>query len=292
MPVDGFRRRRPGEAMSVMHADFLLTEKLGVNAGPGVIREALYAQRGRFIANLRSFGRSEWAAPSRCPLWSVHDVVRHMADAAELNIGRLTGGSVDRFTRYGPFDNRTTPAKWLADTAGQEPQETLEILARWADEEYSSFAGRIESNDPTLVPGVTGRPNHWSVRSLHTYWDAWVHERDIATPLGIDVRSSDDELRLVAAYTLQLATAVIGGAPLRASLSLRSGPDAAYLIDGDPDDITVTAGTSCLPDVVEGDLGVVLDSLTGRGPEPAAVLTGPADVVEQLAHLRSRMLLP
>ncbi|WP_433287096.1 maleylpyruvate isomerase family mycothiol-dependent enzyme [Pseudonocardia sp. CA-142604] len=275
--------------MSITNADFVLTEKLGVNTGPAVIREALYAQRSRFIATLRSFGPSEWAAPSRCSLWSVHDVVRHLADAAEFNIGRLIRGSLDRFTRYGPFDSRTTPAKWLADTAGQEPQETLEVLARRSDEEYTGFARRIEGNDQTLIPGVTGRPNHWSVRSLHTYWDAWLHERDIAIPFGVDTRSSDDELRLMAAYALQLATA-FGGEHLRASLSLRGGPDVAYHINGDPDDISVAAGTSRPPDVVEGDLGAVLDSLAGRGPEPAAVLTGPADIVEQLARQRSLML--
>jgi uncharacterized protein (TIGR03083 family) len=276
--------------MGVTYADFVLTEKLGVNTGPAVIREALYVQRRRFVATLRSFGPSEWAAPSRCSLWSVHEVVRHLADVEEFNICRLTGGNVERFTRYGAFDNCTTPAKWMQDTAGQQPQETLEILARQADEEYRGFALRIKGNDQTLIPGITGRPNHWSVRTLHSYWDAWIHERDIAMPLGVEVRSSDDELRLIAAYALQLATAIHGGAHLRASLALHGAPDVAYHIDGDPDDISVTAGTSRPPDMVEGDLGAALDSLAGRGPEPAAVLTGPAHIVEQLAGQRNRML--
>jgi uncharacterized protein (TIGR03083 family) len=276
--------------MSVTRADFVLTEKLGVNTGPAVIRDALYAQRRRFISTLSSFSSSEWAAPSRCSLWSVHDVVRHLADVEEYNIGRLTGGNVDRFTRYGLFDNRTTPAKWLQDTGGQEPQQTLEILTRQAEEEYEVFARRIEGNDQTLMPGIAGRANHWSVRTLHSYWDAWLHEQDIAVPLALDVRSSDDELRLIAAYALLLATAMDDGEHLRASVSLRGGPDVAYHIDGGPDDISVAAGTSRPSDVVEGDLGAVLDSLAGRGPEPAAVLTGPADIVERLAQQRSQML--
>jgi uncharacterized protein (TIGR03083 family) len=274
--------------MTVTHSDFVLTEKLGLNTGPSVIREALRAQRSRFIVTLRSFGPSEWAAASRCSLWSVHDVARHVADVAELNIGRLTRGSLDRFSRHGPFQHHATPLKWLEDTAGQQPQETLEILARRFDEEYACFARRIEDSDETFLPGIMRRPNHWSVRSLHVYWDAWMHERDIAMPLGIDVRSSDDELRLMATYTLQLAAqpAVLSGEHLRASVALRGGPDLAYHIDGDPDDISVTAGTRRPPEVVEGDLGAVLDSLAGRGREPAAVLTGPADVMEKLARLR------
>jgi uncharacterized protein (TIGR03083 family) len=278
--------------MSVTHVNFVLTEKLGLNTGPAVIREALRVQRSRFIATLRSFGPSEWAAASRCTLWSVHDIARHVADVAELNIGRLTRGSLDRFTRHGPFQHQATPLKWLEDTARQQPQETLEILTRRFDEEYGCFARRIEESDQTFLPGIMGRPNHWSVRSLHVYWDAWMHERDIVIPLGIEVRSSADELRLMAAYTLQLAAqpAVIDGEHLRASVALHGGPDVAYHIDGDPDDISVTAAASLAPEVVEGELGIVLDSLAGRDPQPAAVLTGPADIVEKLARPRTSVV--
>ena len=88
------------------------------------------------------------------------------------------------------------------------------------------------------------------------------------------------------ASLLAAQPAVMSGEHLRVSLVLRGSPDAAYHIDGDLDDISVTAGTSPPGEVVEGELGAVLDSLVGRGPKPPAVLTGPADAVEKLAQLR------
>ena len=271
-----------------MHTDFVLTERLGLSTGPAVIREALRAQRSRFIATLKSFGPSEWAAGTRCTEWSVHDVARHVADVAELDIARLTNGDLDRFVRHGPFQPDTSPVKWLEDTAGQEPEQTVEVLAHRAEDEYGCFTRRIEENDETFGLGVLGRLNHWSVLSLHIYWDAWIHERDIAIPLGLEIRSSVEELRLMTMYTMLLAAqpAVMSGEHLRASLVLRGSPDAVYHIDGDPDDISVTAGTSPPTEVIEGELGAVLDSLVGRGPEPLALMTGPAGAVEKLARLR------
>jgi uncharacterized protein (TIGR03083 family) len=271
-----------------MNTDCMLDERLGLSTGPAVIREALYAQRSRFIATLKSFGPSEWAAGTRCTGWSAHDVARHVADVAELDIARLAGGTLERFLRHGPFQPHTSPVKWLEDTAGQETQETVKILAERAEDEYACFSRRIEENDEASDFGVLGRPNHWSVLSLHVYWDAWMHERDIAIPVGLEIRSSVEELRLMAMYSALLAAqpTVISGEHLRVSLVLRGSPDAVYHIDGDPDDISVTAGTSTPIEVVEGELGVVLDSLVGRGPEPTAVLTGPADAVEKLARLR------
>ena len=273
--------------MSATQAACVLTERLGLSTGSAVICEALRVQRSRFIATLRSFGPSDWAAASRCSGWSVHDVARHVADVAELNIGRITNGNLDRFTRHGPFHVVATPIKWLQDTAGQQPRETVEVLARRFDDEYECFTRRIEENDDAQGPSPLGRTARWSVVSLHVYWDAWTHERDITIPLGLDVRSSTDEMRLMTLYSLLVATqpAVINGEDLRASLALQGSPDAIYHIDGDPDDISVAAGTSRLPGVIEGHLDAVLDSLSGRGPRPADLLAGPADVVEKLSRL-------
>ena len=71
-------------------------------------------------------------------------------------------------------------------------------------------------------------------------------------------------------YTRQ--PAVIGGEHRRASSILRGGPDATYHVDGDPEDIRVTADASRPAEVVEGNLGAVSDSLVGRSPEPEALL--------------------
>lgn len=273
--------------MSAMQADCVLTERLGLSTGPAVICEALRVQRRRFIATLRSFGPADWAAASRCSAWSVHDVARHVADVAELNIGRITKSNLDRFTRHGPFHVVATPIKWLEDTTGQRPEETVEILARRSDDEYECFSRRIEENDDGQLLGALGRMTQWSVQALHVYWDAWTHERDITIPLGLDVRSSTDELRLMTLYSLLVATqpTVINGEDLRESLALQGSPNAVYHIDGDSDDIRVAAGTSRPPGVIEGDLDAVLDSLSGRGPRPADLLAGPADAAEKLSRL-------
>jgi uncharacterized protein (TIGR03083 family) len=263
-----------------------LTEKDGFSGGPEVIGEALYGQRRRFLASLMDFTPSAWSARSRCAKWSVHEVVRHLADVAELHRDRLAGRQ-GRFARYQGFDLRTTPLTWLAESSWQTPEDTYRVLCSLVDEEHGLFASRAGQNENNLIRGPLGRDLHWSVLSLHILWDAWMHERDIAIPLGLDIKSTEAELRLMTLYGLLVAItpSARAGDHVRVSLALSGSPDDSYEISSTDDDIEVATGATPYAEL-RGTAGPVLDSLAGRGPAPAELFGSTAEVVERLSRLR------
>ncbi|GLX49226.1 hypothetical protein Shyhy01_21760 [Streptomyces hygroscopicus subsp. hygroscopicus] len=266
-----------------------LSERSGLDTGPEVVREALFVLRRRMVNRLEKVKPEQWSAPTRCAEWSVQDVVRHLVDFGRYDIARLTGSRELAFYEEQVFVPSRTPTAWLTRSAGQTPKETFAALARLGHEEYVSFGARIGRDDTDLSGAVPQRQVHWSVRSLHVLWDAWLHERDLATVCGPAEPEDTDLFRLVIAYGLLLAAAVaVRTGPLpHATVLLAGAPDAAYRIGGDLWNVeveTLTAQDAATADGprLAGTVHVVLDSLAGRGAPLAAVLSGPAPVLDRL----------
>ena len=75
---------------------------------PQHLLEVFGEQRRRFVAVLQGFGPDDWAAPTRCPDWSAHDVVRHLCDGHAI---AAAAGPDDRtLDLTAGFDPRITPA--------------------------------------------------------------------------------------------------------------------------------------------------------------------------------------
>jgi hypothetical protein len=210
-----------------------------------------------------------------------------LLDVAELHTDKLARrpGQSGRLDTFNPA---TTPLEWLAKSPARTPEETRATLCAVIDEEHRLFASRVGEGDDTLEPGLLGRELHWSVWSLHIFWDAWMHERDIALPLGLNVRSSDVELRLMILYGLLIAAAPAAraGDHLHVSLALDGSPDYSYEISNTDDDIKVTASATA-PAELRGPVGPVLDSLAGRGPALTELFGSRTDAVQRLSRLRA-----
>jgi uncharacterized protein (TIGR03083 family) len=265
---------------------FVLSEKSGFNAGHEEIRKVFTIQRNRFVTLLESLPPSSWDARSRCSEWSVHQVAMHVRDVARIHVARL-GREPYPFEKFGKFDPRSSPSQWLSASAGESPSETLRDLAGLVEREESVLHSFARSADDRPRQGPLRRPLHWSVSSLHIMWDAWMHEQDIILPLGRDeVRSGDEEMRLVSMYSLLAAAApaALSGDYLETCLGLGGAPDEAYRITHHDDDVRVVTGGE--PEL-RGPAHTVIDSLTGRGPEPQAVLEGSVVVAARLAQLRA-----
>jgi len=277
--------------VSVEESRLTLTERAGLSCGPEVIREALYAQRGSLARRLAELTPSDWAAPTHCPQWSVHDVVRHIVDVAEHHVAELTGQSEhSRFNGLGPFDPASTPALWLQDSAGRSPERTVEAFLRVTEDEHDSLGARIEKGDATLERNVAGRETLWSVRSLHVLWDVWLHERDLSRTLRADDPPDVTVERLAPLYGLLFAgsvAALFGDLP-RVSFQLAGSPDGVYEISGRQDDVRVTAG-SASPQDLGGPFEAVLGSLSGRGPSLAEIVGVSNAAVEGLSKLSALM---
>ncbi|WBB81053.1 maleylpyruvate isomerase family mycothiol-dependent enzyme [Micromonospora sp. WMMD882] len=272
-------------------SDLVLTEKRGLTAGPEMIAATLTRQRSNFLRLLAKLDADAWAAPSRCSAWSVHDVVGHVINVAELHVGLLGGGQdMERFLRHGPFSPATTPALWLADSPRQSPEATVQTLADLVDREQELFSARMAGPDGPLMPAPSGRLLHWSTRTLHMMWDAWIHERDVALALGLEPESRVEDFPLVTMYGLLLAggVGVIGGQPPATVLALRDAAVSRYEIGVVDDDVFVAAGVDAEPDG-HGDTAEVLDSLTGREPDLLRALTAPEPVIRSLGVLRHVM---
>jgi uncharacterized protein (TIGR03083 family) len=89
-------------------------------------------QRRRFAAVLQEFGPGDWAAPTRCPGWSAHEVVRHLCDC---NARGAAAGPDDRtLDLTAGSDPRTTPSGWLTASAGEPPEATLSRFVATTEE--------------------------------------------------------------------------------------------------------------------------------------------------------------
>ncbi|GIJ76592.1 TIGR03083 family protein [Micromonospora phaseoli] len=272
-------------------SDLVLTEKRGLNAGPEPIGTALEHQRSNFLRLVTQLDPAGWAAKSRCTAWSVHDVVRHVVNVAELHIALLSGSpDVERFLRHGPILPATTPQLWLADSPAQNPEETIQTLAVLIERERELFQARTAGPEGPLMPSPSGRQLHWSTLSLHMLWDAWIHERDVALALGFEPESRAEDFPLVTMYGLLLAggVGVLAGHPPAATLALRDITETRYEIGVAEDDVFVVAGADGDAQG-HGAAGEVLDSLTGREPDLAQALTAPEPVRAPLGVLRQVM---
>jgi uncharacterized protein (TIGR03083 family) len=247
--------------------------------------EAFGAQRRRFVEFLRDLPEPAWRQPSRCSDWSVHEVARHVRDGALAHTAGLAG----RPSPFGGgrFDPARTPSQWLARSAGESPADTLRDLTELADRETELLTARLADADGEPGRGPFGRPAHWSIRSLHVFWDAWLHERDVVLPLGAEIRPTDVDLQLAVLYSLLAAatSASWTGQYLRTSLVLDGSPSGGYTISSVDDEIVVAAEPGATA-ALRAEVTTLLDSLAGRGPSPTVVLGSSTPAAEQLGMLR------
>jgi uncharacterized protein (TIGR03083 family) len=111
----------------------LLLRTLGeCDLDPAHLLEVFGEQRQRFVAVLEGFGPGDWAAPTRCPGWSAHEVVRHLCDGNA--IGAAAGPDDHTLALTAGFDPRTTPSGWLTASAGEPPEATLSRFVATTEE--------------------------------------------------------------------------------------------------------------------------------------------------------------
>ena len=127
-----------------------------------------------------------------------------------------------------------------------------------------------------------GDPADFRLFQLHLHWDAWIHERDMLLPLGIEPPEDQEALRFATAYGVLFAGVAVkmAGASLDTVLSIADLGDVRLEVS--PDALRVHVD----PDGAGGGVPVagaalLADALAGRG-DVAAVVDGPDDVVGPL----------
>ncbi len=146
--------------------------------------------REQIVHNLRSTLQSfaglldrlqpeQWEVQSLCPAWTVRGVALHVAGIESVLMGWKPGGE-------NPF------AAMPAVAAELEALSTTELTARF----HQVVAARLleieaMTDDEFFSPSFTpvGQATYARFMAVRVF-DIWVHERDIATPLGIDTDNS------------------------------------------------------------------------------------------------------
>lgn len=275
--------RAPAITVTTAHASGAQAELAG---------DVLHAQRRRLLDLLRELPRHAWAAPTRCPDWSVQDVVRHLCDVSAKWLAVMRGSASER-SGLEALDPRTTPAEWLSQSASDSPHDTIARFERVSRELLDEVDRRRARRDDARVSGLPYGPVPWSVVALHVFWDAWVHERDIVRSLGRPHVTTPTESRAAAAFGL-----LIAGMPfMLASASF----DEVIVLEGDGGgryelavhDGTVTVGIDVAQaedGALRGVLPDVVDALVGRDPDLMDALEGPRERINALGTLRRFML--
>ena len=174
-----------------------LTVHVGIS-DPGL---ALLGQRRRLAETLATLVPAQWAAPSRCELWSVQDVVAHLVDTNGFWTASMAAGLKGSPTKVlATFDPVATPEALVGRKRHLSPDD---VLRQYTDglgpmaEVVNSIRGDGWSLPAEALPG------HIEMRAvaLHALWDCWTHERDIVLPLGLDQPVEPDEVRGCLVYS-------------------------------------------------------------------------------------------
>jgi uncharacterized protein (TIGR03083 family) len=220
---------------------------------------AVRRQRLRLLEVLRSLDDSQWAAPSRCDKWSVKDVVSHLVGTDRFWAIAFGAGINRQPTRFlQDFDPVATPEEMVD---GMRAQPSRVVLSQYEAQVNNVLSTLGSVTDWSVV--AEAPPGHLAlnVAVLHALWDAWVHERDIAIPLGLPVVEDDEEVALILQYAAALSPSfsVASGRGKRGSLVVEAtSPDMTFTVDVD-ERVAVRPGDSDGPrlrgaavDLIEG----------------------------------------
>ena len=153
---------------------------------PGVgILAALAAQQDELDAILRDAADADWDIPTRCPGWTVSDVVLHLAQTDELALASVEGRLVEAVAAWTRTDGSATVDEHaealVAEQRGARPRQVLERWRRGA----SAVRDALDTVDPSArLTWVTGQV---AARTLATtrLAETWIHTGDVAAALGV-----------------------------------------------------------------------------------------------------------
>ncbi|HEX2381907.1 MAG TPA: maleylpyruvate isomerase family mycothiol-dependent enzyme [Acidimicrobiales bacterium] len=256
----------------------------------------LVRQRRRLADVLATLDERQWAADTRCDGWTVQDVITHLITTNQFWTLSITSGLAGEPTKFlSTFDPVQDPAK-IVD--GMRDMTAADVLARYV-ETTDALADAVDGLDDrgwsTLAEAP---PGHVAIRALvlHALWDAWIHERDVALPLGLEPVVEPDEVAGSLLYAAALGPAFYAstGSDRRGTLGVvASDPDVSFVVESGSVVVVgpgpAPVGAPCLT----GDAVTLVEGLSFRGPldhaladEDCWLLGGLAEVFDVVPESR------
>ncbi len=233
----------------------------------------LMRQRRRLAAALQILTEDQWQAPSRCDGWSVREVVAHLAGINPLyQLSAVCGLGGQPTQAMGEFDPVSSPRDMVAAVADQSSTQILNDFIASNESFFAAVEGLGEAGWTALAESPVG---HVPIRMvcMHALWDSWVHERDIALPLGQTPQVEADEVATSLRYVAALGPAFGLGAGhnYRGQFAVEaSKPDITFVLTIDD---AVHLRDDSMPErtpVLRGDAVDLVEALSSRQPLPAS----------------------
>jgi uncharacterized protein (TIGR03083 family) len=231
----------------------------------------LVRQRERLEAMLVELSDDDWSSPSRCDDWTVQDVVAHIVGVNVFWHASVRAGLGGTPTRVlAGFDPATTPAVMVAAMRELTPAEILEQFVT-SNDDFLAVLNRLDDAGwATLAESPAG---HVPIRLVahHALWDCWIHERDIALPLGLTPPAEPDEVGSCLRYAAAVSPALaIGTGHLLAGRFAVEATDPSMCCVLDVGESVAVRDDVAPPDVpcLCGDAVSLVEALSIRAPMP------------------------
>jgi uncharacterized protein (TIGR03084 family) len=249
-----------------------------VDEGMAEVVAALRAQRDELAGYVADATAEELLRPSRCPGWTVADVLLHLAQTDEAAAASVTGGLSDG-NGAGFLPEAWSDYSTVDELAGQMVEDQREgpeaIRDRWLAGAAAQLA-TFEAADPSArVPWVVGL---MAARTLATtrLTECWIHTVDVAVAFGPPPAPTDRLqhtcrlVHLTVPYALEKGGHEAAG-PVAFVLE---GPNGDTWTYGDADaSPTVLRGAATDLCEVAGQRAAAIDTgLTAEGPDAEATL--------------------
>jgi uncharacterized protein (TIGR03084 family) len=237
---------------------------------------ALAAEQADLDARLAGLDDAGWRAPTRCPGWSVADVVLHLAQTNELATASAEGRFPEFAAGFAAGATTTTiddAAAWRVDQ--ERALAPSEIADRWRAS-VEGLRDALASRRPSeRVQWVVGE---LSARTLATtrIAETWIHTGDVADALGSGPSATPRlwHIARLAWRTLPYAFGLAGrrlSGPVAFELTAPDGDRWRFAPDT-PAATTIAGAAFELCQVAARRVEPAATSLRGDGPDAAAVL--------------------
>ena len=145
------------------------------------------AERSELLELLAGLSAEDWARPTACPGWSVHDVALHMLGSDLGTPSRIRDGFRPLAPRPGealvPFLNRINE-EWVVAARRLSPRVLCDLLA-WSGDQTQAVFSSIDPFEPREVVSWAGPdPAPWWLHVAREYTERWVHQQQIREAVG------------------------------------------------------------------------------------------------------------
>ena len=245
------------------------------------ILAALAEQVDELDGLVRDLDEAGLGLPSRCPGWSISDVLLHVAQTNEMTVASVEGRFTEEAAAFGNRAGSVPPGSDVNDLAGlavaaERGRSGKEVYDRWRASSTAQAAALGACEAGTRLPWVAGDLAAITLATTRLA-ETGIHTGDVAGGLGRDVTSSAARLQPIARlawrtlpYAFSSAGKVMAGpvalqltAPDGAVWEFASDEPAATTVSGPALDFCLVAARRVPPSET---------TLVATGPDGADVL--------------------